>query len=88
MRSERNPGWIPEMHNYEGIRVQYKGEDEDGWFLLRMSLHDPMMPLNVESNIHGGVGAISGRLLQLLNSFEQLGLEALYKSLWKLNYIN
>ncbi len=74
---ESESGWTPETPNYEGIRIRCTGEDEDGWFLLRMSLHDPVMPLNVESNIRGGVAAISERLLQLLKPFEQLGLDAL-----------
>ncbi len=69
--------WAPEVPNYEGIRVKCTGEKEDGWFLLRMSLHDPVMPLNVESNVKGGVAAISGRLMNLLSKFGQLGLEAL-----------
>jgi hypothetical protein len=42
-----------------------------------MSLHDPVMPLNVESNVRGGVAAIAGRLLKLLRTFKQLGLDAL-----------
>ncbi|MEN8156654.1 MAG: phosphomannomutase/phosphoglucomutase [Bacteroidota bacterium] len=74
---ENEPGWSPEQPNYEGIRVQCQGKGEDGWFLLRMSLHDPVMPLNVESNVEGGVAAISKRLEKLLGTFGQLGIEAL-----------
>ena len=39
--------------------------DENGWWLLRMSLHDPVMPLNIESNVEGGVAAIESRLKSL-----------------------
>ncbi|KAF6166241.1 hypothetical protein GIB67_031025 [Kingdonia uniflora] len=39
----------PELHkapiNYEGLRVSGYG----GWFLLRLSLHDPVLPLNIEA---------------------------------------
>ena len=69
--------WTPEQPNYEGIRVQCKGEGEDGWFLLRMSLHDPVMPLNVESNMKGGISIIRKRLIMLLNSFDKLNIDAL-----------
>ncbi|XP_010520182.1 PREDICTED: uncharacterized protein LOC104799379 isoform X2 [Tarenaya hassleriana] len=31
--------------NYEGVRVSGFG----GWFLLRLSLHDPVLPLNIEA---------------------------------------
>lgn len=71
------PGWIPEQPNYEGIRAQCKGEGEDGWFLLRMSLHDPVMPLNVESNVAGGVAAIQKRLAELMSTFDRLETESL-----------
>jgi len=74
---DKEEGWSPETPNYEGIRVNCSGTNEDGWFLLRMSLHDPVMPLNVESNVSGGVKTIAGRLHKLLRTFEQLGLDAL-----------
>ncbi|MCK5136714.1 MAG: phosphomannomutase/phosphoglucomutase [Bacteroidales bacterium] len=70
--------WSPEVPNYEGIRVKCANENEDGWFLLRMSLHDPVMPVNVESNVTGGVSVIARRLHQLLKRFENLGLDALH----------
>lgn len=34
--------------NYEGVRINFRSEEVDGWCLLRKSLHDPIMPLNVE----------------------------------------
>ena len=74
---EKEMDWSPELPNYEGIRVNCTGEDEEGWFLLRMSLHDPVMPLNVESNARGGIKAITRRLFKLLRTFEHLGLDAL-----------
>ena len=74
---QEEPGWSPETPNFEGIRVNCKGKDEQGWFLLRMSLHDPVMPLNVESDVRGGVKTIARRLRTLLKTFEDLGLEAL-----------
>jgi len=70
-------GWVPEQPNYEGIRVQCRGEGEDGWFLLRLSLHDPVMPLNVESGMPGGVSIIKKRLKNILATFDQLNIDAL-----------
>ena len=37
--------------NREGLRVS----TSDGWFLLRLSVHDPVMPMNFESKNIGGV---------------------------------
>jgi phosphomannomutase len=73
----REQDWTPEEPNYEGIRVQCKGEGEDGWFQLRMSLHDPVMPLNVESNVINGITAIRKRLLKLMETFEFLDVASL-----------
>ena len=34
--------------NYEGVRINFDNEKVRGWCLLRKSLHDPKLPLNVE----------------------------------------
>ena len=46
----------------------------DGWALLRMSLHDPNMPLNVESRKEGGVARIAAEVRTLLDGFASLDL--------------
>ena len=58
-------GWSIVEPNYEGLRVSCANADEDGWWLLRMSLHDPVMPLNIESNVEGGVAVIENKLKEL-----------------------
>ena len=45
------PGYIIADDNREGIRVS----SDDGWFLLRLSVHDPVMPLNFESDTRTGI---------------------------------
>ena len=74
---ESEDGWIPENPNYEGLRIQCTDPVENGWFLLRMSLHDPLMPLNIESSVKGGVDRIRIRLRKLLSRFEKLDTVAL-----------
>ncbi len=61
--------------NYEGIRVRCTASDEKGWFLLRMSLHDPVMPLNIESEVEGGVDRIAAKLKNLLADYPALKLK-------------
>ncbi|HIK44335.1 MAG TPA: phosphomannomutase/phosphoglucomutase [Leptolyngbyaceae cyanobacterium M65_K2018_010] len=56
------PGWTVVPNTYEGVRVACAGPEEQGWFLLRLSLHDPVLPLNIESNVEGGVAKIAARL--------------------------
>jgi len=71
-------GWEAEKENYEGIRVRCTNTGEKGWFLLRLSLHDPVMPLNIESDLEGGADAIRDRLRELLSGFDQLDQSALF----------
>jgi phosphomannomutase len=77
--TEKQDNWQIVPKNYEGIRVACKSEDQDGWFLLRLSLHDPVMPLNIESNIAGGVEKIATQLLAFLQTCEGLELSAFDK---------
>ena len=70
------PGWSLVPNNYEGIRVACSDSEEDGWFLLRLSLHDPVLPLNIEANVEGGVAKIIERLLTFFNTVESLDLSA------------
>lgn len=47
----KQEGWTIADDNREGIRVYFDGGD---WFLLRLSVHDPIMPLNLEAQSEGG----------------------------------
>jgi phosphomannomutase len=67
----------PAAENYEGIRVSLAKQDGDGWFLLRLSLHDPLMPLNIESRTQGGAKQIAARLYEFLKQFEKLDISSL-----------
>ena len=58
--------------NHEGIRVSFDKKNGDGWFLLRLSVHDPIMPLNIESDSKGGVGKIYAQIKSFLEDCEGL----------------
>jgi len=60
--------------SYEGIRLSAQSKDALGWFLVRMSLHDPVLPINIESDVEGGVAIIATKLKAHLESFEDLDL--------------
>lgn len=64
--AQNNPNFIIASDNHEGIRVSFDKEHGDGWFLLRLSVHDPIMPLNIESNVKGGVDLILSQLIPFL----------------------
>lgn len=72
-----NNGWTLAPSNYEGIRISFGEGQGDGWFLLRMSLHDPIMPLNIESNIKGGNKIIAKKLYDFLKGYDGLVIDSL-----------
>jgi len=71
------PSWSIVPNNYEGVRVACTTPEEDGWFLLRLSLHDPVLPLNIESNVAGGVAKIATRLRTFFVTQSGLDMTAL-----------
>ena len=71
-------GWSLADSNYEGVRVNLDGEHGDGWFLLRLSLHDPLLPLNIESNQIGGAKLIAAELASFLQNYSDLNAENLF----------
>jgi phosphomannomutase len=70
-------GWKLEAENYEGVRVNLTDSDKDGWFLLRLSLHDPLLPLNIESNVVGGAKRIAKEINEFIKDFENLNSKTL-----------
>lgn len=70
--AEKQDGWQVADDNREGIRVSFGKENGDGWFLLRLSVHDPIMPLNIESDSKGGVDLIYNQLFEFLKTTDGL----------------
>ena len=68
----KQPGWSIAPSNFEGIRVNLDENHGNGWFLLRLSLHDPLMPLNIESDSEGGVRTIAKELYTFLAGCDKL----------------
>ena len=72
--AEKQDGWQVADDNREGIRVSFDKENGNGWFLLRLSVHDPIMPLNIESDSQGGVDIIYSKLYEFLKTTSGLEL--------------
>ena len=70
--TEKQENWQVADDNREGIRVSFGKENGDGWFLLRLSVHDPIMPLNIESDSKGGVDLIYNQLFEFLKTTDGL----------------
>ncbi len=67
-------GWSVAPNNFEGIRVNCDESNGDGWFLLRISLHEPLLALNIESNKIGGAEQIYSKLKLFLEKYDLKGL--------------
>eukprot|EP00258_Populus_trichocarpa_P050310 XP_024466329.1 uncharacterized protein LOC7468417 isoform X4 [Populus trichocarpa] len=63
--------------NYEGVRVSGLG----GWFLLRLSLHDPVLPLNIEASSHEDAVKLGLAVASAVKKFPALDTSALDKFL-------
>ena len=68
----KQPGWSLAPSNFEGVRVNLDEAHGNGWFLLRLSLHDPLLPLNIESNSAGGAKKIASELAGFIAGFDKL----------------
>ncbi|MBE6983111.1 MAG: phosphomannomutase/phosphoglucomutase [Ruminococcaceae bacterium] len=66
------PGWSLAPSNFEGVRVNLDENHGNGWFLLRLSLHDPLLPLNIESNSVGGAKIIAKELAGFIANYDKL----------------
>lgn len=69
-----SPGMRVIMPNHEGARIAFDKANGDGWSLLRKSLHDPIMPLNIESRIEGGCKVMEDIIFEFLKQFPKLEL--------------
>ena len=61
--------WEMVSPNYEGVKIRFP----KGWFLMRKSLHEPVMPLNIEADEEGFVKEVLGKLREFVK--EQNGIE-------------
>lgn len=77
--AKKEPFLIPAPDNYEGMRVNFDKYHGDGWILIRMSLHEPIMPINLESNSKGGIKILAKELYEFIRKYDFLNLEKLEK---------
>lgn len=74
---KQTAGWTLTPNNFEGVHMTCDASAGNGWALLRKSLHDPQMPLNIESEEAGGVAKIAEKMKEFLSGFDGLDLPAM-----------
>ncbi|MBQ9010138.1 MAG: phosphomannomutase/phosphoglucomutase [Clostridia bacterium] len=72
--ADAHKSWHPAADNHEGIRISFdlNGVPDSAWFLLRLSLHDPVLPLNIESDVPGGIAQVARELNNALEGAESI----------------
>ena len=70
--AQNQAGWSLAPSNFEGVRVNLDESHGNGWFLLRLSLHDPLLPLNIESDCTGGAKVIAKELVGFIAGYDKL----------------
>lgn len=70
--AETRNGWAAASDNYEGIRINADKTCGNGWFLLRLSVHDPIIVFNTESNEKGGTSKIAKDVLSVISKAENI----------------
>ncbi len=71
---EVKDNWELAPNNYQGVRINCGGKD---WFLLRQSLHDPVLVLNVECDNEDDLNSILQELKKFLSQYEHLCIKLL-----------
>ncbi len=67
--------------NFEGVRMNFDKEHGNGWTLVRMSLHEPILPINFESDELGGSKKMIRIIYDFLKNYPALNLTPFEKYL-------
>lgn len=70
-------GWSVNPENDEGIRFKLEAPYGSGWFLLRMSLHEPLLVLQVENDQAGFILPVLKRLQVFFDEYSAVNQEKL-----------
>lgn len=62
----------PADDNREGFRVNFGKWNGNGWLLVRLSVHDPVIPVNMESDSEGGLERIEMFWNGFIKNYEKL----------------
>lgn len=74
-------GFDVDEDNEEGIRANVSGDMGQGWFLLRMSLHEPLLVLQVENDVVGKNAGVFRKLADFFSHYTDLDQSALKQCL-------
>ncbi len=70
--AEKEEKWTAAPDNHEGIRINADKDSGNGWFLLRLSVHDPIIVLNAESDENGGIMKMAKSICDVISTAENI----------------
>ena len=65
-------GYTAAAENYEGIRFSTGKTEGDGWILVRLSVHDPVIVINAESDTKGGTRQMLAVLHDFVKTYDNI----------------
>ena len=74
--AEARPDYKTADDDREGVRIS----TENGFFLLRLSVHDPVMPINFESRVPGGIKKDIAGIVDFFKGFDKLDISPILKN--------
>ena len=84
--ADMREGWIACDDNHEGIRINTDSSCGNGWFLIRLSVHDPIIVMNAESDEEGGIMKMCKGIFEVISgaeNIEKLNISALTEFIGK-----
>lgn len=73
------PGWTVNPENEEGLRISMSAPFGSGWVLLRMSLHEPLLVLQIENDELGHNPQVLEKLKHFFKGYSEVDLTPLEK---------
>lgn len=70
--AEIRNGWTACTDNHEGIRINTDSSCGNGWFLIRLSVHDPIIVMNAESDEEGGIPKMCRDILEVISGADNI----------------
>lgn len=66
----------------EGVRIYFDldGKHQSGWYMMRLSVHDPVLPINVESDVEGGCKLMLSSLKNVLEGMSGIDFSPIDKA--------
>lgn len=75
-------------HSFEGIRIKFKARWQEGWCILRQSVHDPVLVLNIESYVNNGAISILNALIPFFEKFQFIDINEINEQVNRLKDSN